>query len=83
MQRLEPLGTEFKNLVDAYSGQMMWLEMMEGKERMRKTEYTSEFGGTVGCVMRGVKHVEEFAKNPHLPSRGPRLFFGDSWFGSV
>ena len=52
MQKPEPLGTEFKNLVDAYCGQMMELEVMEGKERMRKTEYTSEFGVTVGCVMR-------------------------------
>ena len=83
MRQPEPLGTEFKNLVDAYNGQMMWLKVMEGKERMRKTEYTSEFGVTVGCVMRGVKHVEEFAENTHLPNRGPRLFFGDSWFGSV
>ena len=83
MQKPEPLGTEFKNLVDAYSGQMMWLEVMEGKERMRKIEYTSEFGVTVGCVMRGVKHVEEFAKNTHLPGRGPRLCYGDSCFGSV
>ena len=47
----------------------MWLEMMEGKERMRKTEYASEFGVTVGCVMRRVKHVEEFVLNTHLPGR--------------
>ena len=50
---------------------------MEGKERMRKTEYISEFGITVGYVTRGVKHVEEFAKNTHLLGRGTRLFFGD------
>ena len=62
---------------------MTWLEVMEGKEKMRKTEYTSEFGVNVGCVMRGVKHVEAFAENTHLPGRGPRFFFGDSWFGSV
>ena len=78
MQKPESLGTEFKNLVDAYSGQMKCLEVMEGKEKIRKTEYTSEFGGSVGCVMRGVKHVEKFAENTHLPGRGPRLFFDDS-----
>ena len=50
---------------------------------MRKTEYASEFGVTVGCVMKGAKHVEEFAENTHLPGRGPRLFCGDSRFGSV
>ena len=83
MRKPELMGFEFKNLVDAYSGQMMWSEAMKGKEGKRKTEYTSEFGVTVGCVMRGVKHVEEFAKNTHLLGRGPRLFFGESWFGSV
>ena len=83
MRKLELLGTEFKNLMDACSEQMMWLEVMEGKERMSKTEYSSESGVTVECVMRGVKHVEEFAKNTHLQGRGPRLFFGDSQFVSV
>ena len=77
MRKPEPLGKEFKNLVDAYSGQIMWLEVMEGKERMCKTEYTSEFGVIVACVMRGVKYVKEFAENTHLPGRGPRLFFVD------
>ena len=31
----EPLGTEFKNLVDGISGHMLWLELQEGKERMK------------------------------------------------
>ena len=44
MSKSEPLGTEFKTLVDAYSGQMLWLEMMEGKQRIREKKYTTEFG---------------------------------------
>ena len=59
---------------------MMWLEVMKGRKRMR---HTSEFGVTVGCVMRGVKHVEEFDKKTHLPGRGTKLFFDDLWFDSV
>ena len=85
MRKPEPLGTEFKNLVDAYSGLMLWLEVMEGKERMHKKEHTKEVGVTAACVMRGVKHTEEFkiADSTYLLSSQPRLFFGDSWFGSV
>ena len=52
MGKTEPLGIEFKNSLDTYSGQRMWLEVMEGKERIRKTEYTNKCGVTVGCVMR-------------------------------
>ena len=85
MRKQEPLGTEFKTLVDAYSGQMLWLEVMEGKERMRGKKYTKEFGVTASCVMRGVEHLEkfEFTDCAYLPSIRPRLFFGDLWFGSV
>ena len=50
----EPLGTEFKNLVDGLSGQMVWLEIQEGVDRMSKKEF-SNLGGTVACVIRGVK----------------------------
>ena len=85
MRKPEQLGTEFKNLVDAYSGQMLWLEVMEGKERMHKKEHTKEVGVTAACVMRGVKHTKEFkfSDTTYLSSSQPRLFFGDSWFGSV
>ena len=60
MRKPEPLGTEFKTLVDTYSGQMLWLEVMEGKERIRENKYTKEFGVKMSCVMRGVEHLEEF-----------------------
>ena len=80
MRKPELLGTEFKTLVDAYSGQMLWLEVMEGKEWMRGKKCTKEFGVTVSYVMRGVKHLEEFefVDCTYLPSLQPRPFFGDS-----
>ena len=34
-------------------------------------------------MTREVKYVEEFSENTHLSCWGPRLYFGDSWFGSV
>ena len=64
---------------------MLWLEVMEGKERMREKKYTKEYGITASCVMRGVEHLEKFkfVDCTDLPSLQPRLFFADSWFGSV
>ena len=61
----------------------MWLEVMKEKERMRKTEFTIEFGITLVCAIIGVKHIKEFVENTYLTSQGPKLFFGDLWFGSV
>ena len=57
MRKPEKLGTEFKNLVDSYSGQMMWLEVMEGKERMSNKDLTKEFGVKAAWVVRGVKYI--------------------------
>ena len=53
---------------------------------MRGKKYTKEFDVvTVSCVMRGVEHLEEFkfVDCTYHPYLQPRLFFGDSWFGSV
>ena len=32
LRKPEPLGTEFKNVVDGMTGNMLWLELQEGKE---------------------------------------------------
>jgi len=83
----EPLGTEFKNIVDGMTGAMLWLEIQEGKERMRQREYTQDLGGTAACVLRGVKDTAHFKHHPDNDIEDnddtPYLFFGDSWFGSV
>ena len=42
----EPLGTEFKNLVDGISGNMLWLEIQEGKDRMKNKKFQN-LGGKV------------------------------------
>ena len=61
---------------------MLWLEVMEGG---KKDERKEEFGVTASCMIRGVEHLEEFefVDCTYLPSLQPRLFLGDSWFGSV
>ena len=81
------MGTEFKNIVDGLTGQMLWLEIQEGKDRMKTKEFQGRLGGTAACVMRGVKasedleHIPNFEENNEEPRS--RLFFADSWFGSV
>ena len=50
---------------------------------MKKTEFICEFGVTVVCVIRDVIHIEQFAENTYQTSQGLRLFFADSWFGSM
>ena len=63
MRKPEPLGTEFKNLVDGLSGHLVWFEIQEGKERMKKKEF-SNLGGTAACVIRGIKASQDLK---HLP----------------
>jgi len=38
-RKLEPLGSEFKNIVDGLSGEMVWLKLNEEKNRMAPKEY--------------------------------------------
>ena len=83
----EPLGTELKNLVDGMTGAMLWLEIQEGKDRMRQRDYSQDLGGTAACVMRDVTDAAHFKHHPDMNIEDnndtPYLFLGDSWFGSV
>ena len=45
--------------MDGFSGIMLWMEVLEGKERMRMKEF-SNLGGTAACTIRGVKATREF-----------------------
>ena len=78
--------TEFKNLVDGFQGNMVWKEIIEGRERMSKKKY-SNLGGTATCVMRGVNATQDmdFIPNNQKDDDTPRqrLYYGDSWFGFV
>ena len=58
----EPLGTEFKVVVDGISGCMSSIEIQEGKERMKKKEFNKDLGTTAGCVMRMIDELKHQAK---------------------
>ena len=91
----EPLGTEFKNLVDGMVGDLCWLEVQEGKERMSKKQYHMSLGACSATVMRGVVDSSSSVpiplgvERPMVDNDGSegtnykKLFLGDSWFGSV
>ena len=52
MQRkLEPLGTEFKNVACSVLGTMTCVEVQRGKETMRLQKCNKECGATAGCVL--------------------------------
>jgi hypothetical protein len=91
MRKPEPLGTEYKDIVDGISGNMLWLETQEGKERMKVKEF-QDMGSTAACTLRGVIATSDFdfLPDPNIePQAEPqdkprqRLFLGDSWFGSL
>ena len=85
----EPLGTEFKNIVDGLTGSMLWMEIQEGKLRMANKEH-QDLGSTCACVLRGVAETSKYKSFPieddtqdTAEQDRKRLYFGDSWFGSV
>ena len=65
---------------------MLWLEIQEGKARMSTKEH-QRLGSTAACVVRGVQATEKLTRFPTVHDEGQevskRLYFGDSWFGSV
>ena len=73
----EPLGSEFKNIVDGLSGEMVWLELQEGKNRMATKEYQQELDTTAACVLRGVKAAGDSNSRPDSNETG-KLLLGDS-----
>ena len=63
----EPLDTEVKNVVDGISGSMLWIEIQEGKERMKNKEYQN-LGSTAACTLCDVMATEDFNSYPVVPN---------------
>ena len=56
----KPLGTEFKVFVDSITNVMCWLEIQEGKKRMKRKPYFRRLGATASCVRRSVQAGNKF-----------------------
>ena len=76
------------------TGIMLWAEIQEGKSRMSKKEY-QQLGSTAACVMRAVSDTGDSSEIPiwdegnednedieDIEANKPKLYLGDSWFGS-
>ncbi len=71
---------------------MIWLELQEIQECMSVKDHQS-FGSTAACLIQGVLAPTNLSSFPSDNDQDPpnmnyedpkrRLFFGDSWFGSV
>ena len=48
----KPLGTEFKNICDGSHGVMLFIEVQEGKVRMRAKRFSAKLGGNAAVAMR-------------------------------
>jgi hypothetical protein len=70
-----PLGTEWKCICDGDTGLMLYLEVQEGRDPMRKARFSAEQGCTAACTMRLCEAVGDNAQS--------RTYVADSWFGSV
>jgi hypothetical protein len=48
----KPMGTEFKCAADGRHGLMLFLEIQEGKDAMRRAQFRNEMGAGAACAMR-------------------------------
>ena len=62
----KPLGSEFKNVADAQSGCMLFLELQKGKHPMMALPYSQDLGATVAVQLRMVKEMQLNAKKVAL-----------------
>ena len=74
---------------------MLWAEIQMGITRMQKKDY-QQLGSTAACVMRAVADTSDSSEIPigrdeeglqddelGTETRKPKLYLGDSWFGSA
>lgn len=74
----EDLGKEFKTICCPVTGVMIYMELQQGKELMKKSEHFSEIGAMASCVLRAAEYL---TRKKGRSSK--ELIVGDSWFGSV
>jgi len=71
------------------TGILLHLEIQKGCDVMRQAAYSSELGGTAGCILHLVKMSKHENGNGNENGDGnadqccQELYLGDSWFASV
>ena len=74
----EPFGTEFKAILCALTGMLLFIEIQRGKLPMRNAKYCDELKVTAATTMRLIEPVR---RNESVSS--DEVFLGDSWFASI
>ena len=77
-RKLDPLGTEMKNLACSRLGTMLHLEIQKGEEAMKTSNFQKDLGGTTLCMKRlaiDTKGCGQLTSND--------TYFPDIWFSSV
>ena len=63
------------------------MEVQEGKDGMRKKDFSRELGATAGCtarLVRGSKYCGDNIERQTAEEEGKKeIVYGDSWFGSM
>ena len=77
----QPLGAELKAVCDGSTGVCMFVEMQEGKERMRRKAFVEEYGATTACTVRMLNQMGMAETN--LETKLKRVVTADSWFASL
>jgi hypothetical protein len=77
----EPLGIEIKNLCDATSGPMLFLEIQDDKDVMARKRHRDGFPAAIATTLRLLECLSESRVPPN--ERIERLCAMDSWFASV
>ena len=78
LRKLEPLGTEMKNVACSRLGTMLRLDIQKGKEAMKTSKFQNVLGGTTACMKRlaiATKGCGQLTSN--------YTYFAYSWFSSV
>jgi len=89
LRKPKPMGIEFKATACSVTGILIYLEIQEGKNPMRKKKYSEALGGTAGCTLRLVKGSEYCGSNKNEARKQGKienkreLWNGDSWFTSI
>jgi hypothetical protein len=79
-RRPVPLGCDVKCIADGTSGVMMYIEIQEGKTRMRRLRFADDFPATVATTLLMVAAMGLGEISLPADEKMRRVVVGDFWF---
>jgi hypothetical protein len=71
-----------KTVCDGSTGMCLYVEMQEGKVRMRRTKFSDDHPATTACTLRMLSKMGMNEKNLADDNKLERVVVADSWFAS-